>query len=73
MKWWDPKMETWETNHLTGTCVLSVVLLTMICYTLSSQVILWQVNESIENGEVASLNDTINTNNYKAQLKVLWY
>jgi len=71
MKWWDPKMETWETNHLTGTCVLSDILLVMICETLSSQVILWQVNESIENGDVAILNDTIDTCKYKAQLIVL--
>ncbi len=64
-------METWETNHLTGTCVLSDILLVMICETLSSQVILWQVNESIENGDVAILNDTIDTYKYKAQLIVL--
>ncbi len=64
-------METWETNHLTGTCVLSDILLVMICETLSSQVILWQVNESIENGDVAILNDAVATYKYKTQLIVL--
>jgi len=43
----------------------------MICETLSSQVILWQVNESIENGDVAILNDAVATYKYKTQLIVL--